>query len=253
MPDTIQHISAVIITRDAAETLAATLDSLRAFAEVVVWDNGSVDATRDIAAGFPNVVVHDGVFEGFGPSRNTAAGCAVNDWILAVDSDERVSAELIATLAAWKTADRNRVGVVLRENLFLGKSVRHGGWGADWLERLYHRGAYGYNAAAVHERLATGAHTHRERLSGVLYHDAVRDLGAFLRKVDRYSEIRRREGGKTYSPAVVFLKALFAFFRSFVLKAGFVAGWRGLVIAWSDANGVFFKYMKRYADRRSGA
>ncbi|MDH3689547.1 MAG: hypothetical protein OEU36_08730 [Gammaproteobacteria bacterium] len=45
------------------------------------------------------------------------------------------------------------------------------------------------------------------------------------------------------------MRSLFAFFRSYVLKGGVLAGWRGLVIAWNDSNGVLFKYMKIYADQ----
>jgi hypothetical protein len=41
---------------------------------------------------------------------------------------------------------------------------------------------------------------------------------------------------------------MFAFVRSYIIRAGFIEGWRGLVIAWNEANGVFYKYMKRYVD-----
>ena len=50
-------------------------------------------------------------------------------------------------------------------------------------------------------------------------------------------------------PALIVLRSFFAFFRSYILRAGVLAGWRGLVIAWNESNGVFFKYMKIYADQ----
>ena len=65
-----------------------------------------------------------------------------------------------------------------------------------------------------------------------------------------YSEIRRESLGRTYAAPVIFAKALFAFFHSYVIKLGILAGWRGLIIAWSRANDTFFKYFKIYADRR---
>lgn len=77
----------------------------------------------------------------------------------------------------------------------------------------------------------------------------MQNIGQFLIKIDRYSEIRRQTRKKTFHPFVIVLRSLFAFFRSYVLKGGFLAGWRGLVIAWSESNGVFYKYMMVYADR----
>jgi len=79
----------------------------------------------------------------------------------------------------------------------------------------------------------------------------VRELGQFLVKVNRYSELRSQAARRVHSPAVVLFLAAWAFFRTYVLRLGFLDGWRGLVIAWSNANGVFFKYMKPYANRRA--
>ncbi|MEO1575111.1 MAG: glycosyltransferase, partial [Pseudomonadota bacterium] len=72
----IDHISIVIITRNAAETLSATLDSVTDFANVVVWDNDSDDGTRELARAYPNVTLVIAEFLGFGPSKNAAADCA---------------------------------------------------------------------------------------------------------------------------------------------------------------------------------
>jgi hypothetical protein len=69
-----------------------------------------------------------------------------------------------------------------------------------------------------------------------------------LTKVDRYTEINRSRNKKTYHPVLIVLRSLFAFIRSYIIRAGFIDGWRGLVIAWNEANGTFYKYMKRYVD-----
>ena len=62
----LDQISVVIITRNAAATLADTLESTRNFAEVVVYDNGSDDATMQLAQAHANVSLHQGDFMGFG-------------------------------------------------------------------------------------------------------------------------------------------------------------------------------------------
>jgi glycosyltransferase involved in cell wall biosynthesis len=81
-------ISAVMLARDASETLARSLDSLADCAEVLVYDNGSTDGTQDLARRYANVRVIEGHFDGFGPTRNRAAALARHDWILNIDSDE---------------------------------------------------------------------------------------------------------------------------------------------------------------------
>lgn len=246
----IDHISVVIITKNAAATLTATLESTRDFAEVVVWDNDSSDATQAIATGFANVAWHEGEFRGFGPSKNAAAACARNDWVLSLDSDEALTPELVEALTGWRDRDPQEVGEVLRENWFMGRPVRRAGWGGDYLVRLFHRGVHGFDAAEVHEKVALNATSSVQRLPGLIRHDAVRDIGQFLQKIDRYTELRRGARGRTWPAPVIVLKALFAFVRGYVFRLGFLAGWRGLVIAWSDANGVFYKYMKLLADRK---
>jgi glycosyltransferase involved in cell wall biosynthesis len=69
-------ISAVIIVRDAEQTIGKTLDALQRFDEVVVYVNGSQDRTLEIARSFPNVSLHEGEFFGFGPTKNHAVGLA---------------------------------------------------------------------------------------------------------------------------------------------------------------------------------
>jgi glycosyltransferase involved in cell wall biosynthesis len=243
-------ISAVIIVRDAEQTIGKTLDSLQRFDEVVVYDNGSQDRTLEIARSFPNVSLHEGEFFGFGPTKNHAVGLARHDWVLIVDSDESVSDELFSSIAAADFSDAETAYSVLRANYFRGKHVRHSGWGGDWLVRLYRRDGTQVSDIAVHEAVLPPEGGRVVRLRGELSHDAVRELSEFLVKIDRYSEIRRNGDWSIRSPALAFLSSFWAFVRSYFLQLGFLDGWRGLVIAVCDANGVFFKYLKPYADRK---
>ena len=246
----LDRISVVIITRDAAATLAATLESVSAFTEVVVYDNGSTDETMDIARRFPNVSLHTGKFLGFGPTKNHAVSLARNDWVFALDADETISNDLRGFLADFSPPDTQVVGEVRRDNFFMGRKVDKGGWGADWLVRLFNRNTHRFNDNAVHESVELTDASRRQRIPFPIEHNAVRHIGQFLEKVELYSEIRRETSSKTYHPIIIVLKSMFAFLKSYLLQGGLLAGWRGLVIAWNEANGVFFKYMKVYADRK---
>lgn len=240
----------VIIVRNAANTIAATLASLREFPEVLVFDNGSSDGTVSICAGFANVRLCHGEFTGFGPTKNHAAKLAHGPWILSLDADESVSDALLAELRQADLSDPNTLYWIERHNLFLGKVVSRGGWGRDWLARLYHRERHAFTDVPVHEKIEVSSATRNVRLAGPLWHQAVTDIDQFLQKISRYTELRRGQPGRIYSPTAIMLRSSWAFFRSYVLQRGMLEGWRGLVIAVCESNGSFFRHMKRYVDER---
>ena len=240
----LENVSAVIITKNAGATLRDTLISLKAFDEVVIYDNGSNDDTIGIAAEFENVSLHTGEFLGFGRTKSHAVSLARHDWVLSIDADETVSDDLRQSLLGASRDDPDTAYQVNRHNYFMGKLVRHSGWGNDWLLRLFNRTHHGFNDAAVHEQVVLGAGGNIDRLTGALKHDAVRDIGQFLVKINRYSELRRQSARTTLPLPVIVLRSWFAFIRCYVLQLGFLDGWRGFVIARANAIGTFFKYMK---------
>jgi glycosyltransferase involved in cell wall biosynthesis len=245
----LRDIHPYLITRDAAATIDTVLTSLADFPSVVVYDNGSTDDTIERCRRYPNVRVETGPFYGFGPTYNHAAGLADGDWVLSVHADEELSRGLVASLAALEPGDPNTVYTVDRHNLFLGRDVRRGGWGRDYPPRLYHRRVCRFNDAPVHENLILPAGVRTVRLAGPLWHQAVTDIDQFLKRISYYSELRRRREARIHPAPVILLRAFWAFFRSYGLQLGVLEGWRGMVIAWSNATGTFFRHMKRHADR----
>jgi glycosyltransferase involved in cell wall biosynthesis len=250
---TIQQLHPVVIARDAADTIATTLASLRSFPEVVVYDNGSTDETAAICARFANVRVERGRFYGFGPTKNHAASLAAGPWILSIDADERIDTELLEQLGRLDLSETRRAYAVDRRNLLLGKHVRRAGWGNNWLVRVYHRGTCRFSDVRVHEKVVVPRGVSLIRLEGALWHDAVSDIDQFLHKVSLYSELNRGACPKIRSIPHILLGAACAFVRSYFLRLGFLEGWRGLLIAHCDAEGTFFKHFKRYVDAQTHA
>lgn len=242
----IENVSAVLITKDVEHCIEKALDSLSDFQEVIVYDNGSTDRTLDIINSYSNVRCIQGEFLGFGPTKRKAVSYASNDWVLSLDADEAVSPELIGNLSAFIDTDPNVVGIIWRHNYFLGKRVRYSGWGNDWLVRLFNRQRHNFNEAMVHENVELSSASVRQRIDGVIVHDAVVDVGQMLEKVARYSSIRASTQRKRYSISMIVFKSMFAFFRTYVLRLGLLDGKAGLVISVSNANGVFWKNIKRY-------
>lgn len=250
----IDTISAVIITKNAAKTLKDTLESVKNFPEVIIYDNGSEDETFTIAKQYPNVVFHTGIFEGFGPTKNKAVALATNDWILSLDADEVVSPLLESSIKQWQAETSPlSYGTIIRENYFMGKAIHRGGWGNDKLVRLFNRKSYLFNNNRVHESVDVKTNNKLAKeilLNGCIEHNAVQHIGQFLEKINRYSELRHLdilEKNKTPSLLLILLKTNFAFVRSYILQLGILEGWRGVVIAYANATGVFFKYMKAYS------
>lgn len=248
----LQDIAAAIITKNAERTLEATLESLRPLPEVVVYDNGSTDRTLAIARQFPNVSLFTGEFFGFGKTYNHAADLPTRDWVFTIDADETISEELMRETNAADLSDPQLAYEVLRDNYFMGKHVRHAGWARDWLLRLYNRQVFRHSDDDVHPRIYVPGGARVRRLHGSLAHDAFQDLGQFLDKTNHYTELRRTSMSRTYPPVVIFSRATWAFLKAYVIQGGFLDGWRGLVIAVSNFNGTFFKYMKIYADKATG-
>ena len=94
MSDQSPGISVVVPARDAASTLRRTLDGLQAQRvdagyEVIVVDNGSLDATADIAEQHPivNKVIRRARGEGAGAARNDGVAASHGSILAFVDSD----------------------------------------------------------------------------------------------------------------------------------------------------------------------
>ncbi|HVC29367.1 MAG TPA: glycosyltransferase family 2 protein [Gammaproteobacteria bacterium] len=250
MTSALARISVVVMVRDAAATLAAALESVREFNEVLIYDNGSRDDTLIIAARYPNIRICTGEFTGFGPTRNVAAALAGNDWIFSLDADEVVEASLLASISGLALDDPHKAYAVERQNYLMGKRVRYGGWGSQWLTRLYNRRTHGFTEVAVHEKVELIGGEQAAPLAGSLRHTGMRDAGDFLVKMHRYTMLKAGESTRTYPPGIIFLKSIWAFMRAYFLRLGLLDGWRGLLISVSEANGVFYKYMVIYSQRK---
>lgn len=241
----IQHISCVIIAKNAAATLKNTLDALSCFTDIVIYDNGSTDHTAYIARSYPNVNLVQGEFIGFGPTKNKAATYATNNWILSLDADEVVSNEFIQNLQQTALADRC-IYTILRDNYYQRTKIRHC-WGKDIIPRIYNKTQTVFTDKKVHESIISeGLNT--LAIHGVIRHYPYATISDFIIKLDHYSSLYARDNiaKKSSHPLKAICNAHFAFFKTYVLKKGFLDGYPGLVIAFSHMATTFYKHMKLY-------
>ncbi len=239
-------ISAVVLAKNNEATIEKTLLSLQAFDDVVVYDNGSTDTTLEIVKKFSNVNLIQGEFRGFGWTKNEAVGYAKHDWIIIVDSDEVVDAELLEILKT-KQLDMNTVYLLNFKAFYKNIQIKHCGWNNQKIKRVFNKTRTKYNDNDVHEDIITDG-LKVEQLDGNIEHYSYQSIEQFVNKANTYSTLfaKNNVGKKSSSPCKAFFNGLYSFFRTYILKRGFLDGYVGLIIAFSHMVTNFYKYIKLY-------
>lgn len=247
----IENISVVMIVKNGEKTIQKSLQSLKDFEDVVVYDNGSDDNTINLAKKFANVNLIQGDFLGFGKTKNKASEYAKNDWILILDCDEVIDETLNQTLKS-KKLNENCVYMLNFNAYYKNKQIKHCGWSGQKIKRLYNKNITNYNDNMVHEKIIDDK-LDNEILSGNVQHFSYLNISDFIRKTDIYSSIYAKDnkGKKTSSPFKAIYRSLFHFIKSYIFRLGFLDGYAGLLVCYSGANGVFYKYLKLYEENKN--
>jgi len=240
-------LSACIITLNEADRIDACLDSLAFCDDVVVVDSGSTDDTRERAsARGARVLVR--TFDGYRSQKDYAVGMAANDWVLCLDADERVTPALreeieherdngFATCAGYRFP---------RLTEYFGAFLRHGSAYPDRVLRLFDRRRGGWRGdREIHEHASVDGPV--GSLRGDLEHHAYRSLGDHLTRMDRYARMMAQHmhaQGRRAHLFNFFANPFWRFARGYVLRGGFLDGWRGLVYALVKSNYVRQKFIK---------
>lgn len=237
-------LSIIIITKNEALNIRECIESVKWADEIIVVDSGSTDDTVAICREFtPHVYNHD--WPGFGIQKNRALDYASKDWVLSLDADERVTPELRAEIEAVMRGGSAPGYEVPRLSSFCGRFMHHSGWYPDYVLRLFRRGSARFSDNLVHERLITAGKT--EKLKGLLLHYAFENLEEVLHKTNQYSSAGAQmqfQRGRQSSLTGAVLRGLWSFVRSYVMRAGFLDGREGFMLAVSNAEGTYYRYVK---------
>jgi glycosyltransferase involved in cell wall biosynthesis len=254
-------LSAILITRNEAHNLEDCLASLQGVAdEIVVVDTQSSDATISIAQRFGAKVSQPDDWPGFGPQKNRALALATHPWIFSIDADERVTPELAAEInlvIGRVQRDEKPAGSVKkhyaayeipRQSWYCGKFIQHCGWRPDYVLRLFRRDRAKFSDDLVHERVITTEVV--GQLKNHLLHYSYLDFSQVLAKVEAYSSAAAQQAfsrGERGSIGKGVMHGAWAFFRTYVLRAGFLDGAHGLALSVSNAQTSYYKYVKLWA------
>jgi glycosyltransferase involved in cell wall biosynthesis len=237
-------LSVAIITLNEETNLQRCLDSVRGLAaEIVVIDSGSTDGTRRVAEQ-AGAICQVNAWPGHVAQKNLALQRCTQPWVLCLDADEAVSAELAATLRGLLAAgDPPEHGFfVNRLNFYLGKWIHHA-WYPEWRLRLVRRGHGQWGGLDPHDKLTVEGAT--RRLKGDLLHHPFSSLRDHLETELRYARITAeslRRSGRPFCWHRAVFSPWLVFFKTLLLKGGWRDGWRGWIIASARWFGAFAKY-----------
>jgi (heptosyl)LPS beta-1,4-glucosyltransferase len=252
-----KKLSICIICKNESDKIDSCLKSVAWADEIVVLDSGSTDDTLEIARRYTdNIFVRDD-WAGFGEQRRRAEELATNDWVFAIDCDEIVSPELKDVIVNQLNAASNDDVLYLnRLTHFCGQFIYHSGWYPDRIARIYNKTKYRYNTKLVHESVDC-KDANKVQLVGNLEHYQYDDLFQYINKRNGYAKFGandKRQHGKKTSLLKATGSALFAFFRHYVLKRGFLDGRVGFIIAIIQMQYTFNKYLLiSYGEEREGS
>lgn len=236
-------ISVTIITKNEADNIRQCLESVTWADEIVVLDSGSDDDTVAICREFTDKVLETD-WPGFGVQKNRALDQATGDWVLSLDADEVVSPALATEIqAAVKGAPI--VYQMPRLSTFCGRKIRHSGWYPDYVARLFPRGTARFTDDLVHETLSyTGT---AKKLKTPLDHNTTPDLHDAIEKMNSYSSLgaeKKHGQGKPSGLLKALVHGFWTFVKTYIIRAGFLDGKEGFILAVANAEGCYYRYLK---------
>ena len=237
-------LTVIIVTKNEAENIEECLSSVQFADEILVLDSGSSDDTV-VKAKAAGATVHCTDWPGYGLQQLRGIELSNSSWILSLDADERISIELkneILTAISSPCADGYRLP---RRSSFCGQFMRASGWVPDYTLRLAKKELAGFTDHFLHAHMTVRGS--QADLVTPIIHFSYRNLDDVLEKLNRYSrgasiDLANQRVNSGLMKAI--LKGLWAFFRTYLLRAGFLDGRMGLILAIFNAETTYYKYLR---------
>jgi len=228
------RLSALVVAHNEEAQLAACLDTLAFADEIVVVLDKCTDGSKEIAARYTDRLI-EGAWDIEGDRRNTGIDACRGEWIVEVDSDERVPPELAAEIRAVAATDGDGYYLIPFDNYVGDRRVRYG-WGASWgvsaAPRLFRRGAKRWGGQRIHPALELRGR--QGRLTNRIVHYVDRNISDMIRRRDRYTTARAadlRASGDIGRFSSNVRRIFSRFYKCYVGRKGYREGPYGFLIA----------------------
>ena len=236
-------LSVVIITKNEGKNIEACIESASLIsADIIVADTGSNDNTVALAKQMGATVIQIG-WNGYGTARNEAANRAKNDWVFALDADERITNALAESIKTLTLDDEVLYGCK-RESFLVKKKIKYGDWGRDKVYRLYNKKTTSWDLAAVHENIVSEGLI-KQLIDGSILHYTMDSLETYKLKTLNYAKLSAEKYFSQHKKASLlkrFISPIFVFIQTYLFRLGFLDGREGFVIAKYSALYVWMKY-----------
>lgn len=184
-------VSVVIITKNEERNIEDCLRSSLWADEIILVDDDSTDATREIASKYTDKIFQRKM-DNEGRHRNWAYAQASNDWVLSLDADERITPELAEEVTDLVGAEPELKAYTIPRRNHIGKYwLRHGGEYPAAQLRLFLKDEFKYEEAEVHPRaFLDGDCGH---LKGDIIHYSHDDFSDYVRSLDSHTSLEARK------------------------------------------------------------
>lgn len=245
-------LSVIIVTKNEAHNIKDCLETVKWADEIIVVDSLSTDGTVDICRDYtPHVFIKE--WTGCGPQKKFALEQATQDWVLCLDADERLSPELQTEIQAILKAPDVHGYELPFQSFYCGKKIRHGDWSNEKHLRLFNRHKGTIIPRLVHFRIEVEGKT--RCLQGKVFHYSFPNIESVIRKMNQYSSdgaLAKLQSGRRASLFTAIGHGIWAFLRGYFLRLGFLDGREGFMLAISNAEGSYYRYLKLVYLRQDG-
>ena len=239
-------ITAIILARNEEQHIADCIKSIQCADEILVIDDGSTDRTVEIAENLEAKVIHHALNGDWSQQRRFGISQASCDWILFIDSDERVSPELAKSIKKAIQGELKSYWL-RRYNLFHHNQATHGVVRPDKVLRLMPREGATVEGA-VHEAFISPYPN--GILEGKLYHYTYDNWHQFFEKFNKYTtaaanKYRKQNKQCSFLRDIIF-RPMWAFFKIYILQGGILDGKIGFLLSVYHMMYTMTKYVKLY-------
>lgn len=239
-------ISACIISFNEEKKIEDCLKSLAPVAdEIIVVDSLSTDDTVAIARKYTDKIF-DQAFLGHIEQKNFAVSKASHEWIVSLDCDERLDADLTASILTVKesldTYDAYRMS---RKTFYVYRWLNHC-WYPDKKIRVFNKKTARWGGMNPHDKVLVNGNRIRE-LRGDILHYSIDSISAHLQQIDKFTEIAAHEivkTGKRVTLITPLTHSIWTFVRIYIVRGGWLDGFAGFVVAFLSMVYAFVKYVK---------
>lgn len=240
-----QKVSVVIITLNEERHIKDLLEDIDFADEIIVVDSYSTDNTLAIINTFTNVKLIQNHFINFTDQRNFALDQVTNSWVLFIDADERLTPDLKQEIVKIiNSKDPVSAYLIYRTFMFKNRKLNFSGWQTDKIFRLFDKNKCRYTEdRMVHEKLNVQGKS--KILKHKLIHFSYVSFQDYKAKMYSYGILKANEKqkkGQRWSFFLMLFHPLYTFLYQFIIRLGFLDGYKGIIICYLNAYSVFVRY-----------